>query len=584
MAGDNDLASAGQLHLAPEGDSNTASRALPRVISKPDSQHSGSSRESSSISELPRVTKFSKTHVAKRGHSRLRMPWLSQRAPLKHQTKTSSPNGGSNNRKAHKPQIDSCSPTTREPQRQALPIDPEPGHLPIDTDLDSVEGAQLPATTEIENCKSLEDLSAAPCSNPFKATTDSSKDTSIRPSWSPERRGGGLESIDSSKTSPFSVQRASGIRHDSYEASECIIAVAEVNLAINNSSSDPSISPSIHVDTSRHPIVGHGLPQDSEHPRRTIRPSASSDSGRAADIDSNTEDEDFRPFAWTRPKKLQALENSSESGDEDSIWVSPAADPGGEITPSNLKQTDAAGSFQENHAVQRCSEENGSKNDTTPVVPLHIVLATQRKAQFDSDAFDDMIYHRSKVQLPKGDSVTTHLLKKKSCPEKSERLFLHINPAIHRPHRQSTSWYQRKANEIKARGRRKEWYGKYHERQRFLRAQEAAREVERHQAVITGEIYPRRDPQPRVHARIRFLADLDDEDLPDEVKSNPPWLEALSWFRKTEDEKRKRQEKRRREAKKQGIEQVHRPGPKNPRERYLQAATEEVERFYKAHF
>ncbi|KPM37071.1 hypothetical protein AK830_g9492 [Neonectria ditissima] len=157
---------------------------------------------------------------------------------------------------------------------------------------------------------------------------------------------------------------------------------------------------------------------------------------------------------------------------------------------------------------------------------------SKRMADFDSAAFDAVIYRQSDLKPPSGVSVGCSPI---TVPASSEdaRLALHVNPTIHRMYNRSEEWYQKKSREIKSRGGRKAWFGKTIERQRYLRSREAAIEKERDRARKNRAIPPRREPRPRGHKQTLDFGMVPEKELPDDVQKNPAWLKACTWFRET---------------------------------------------------
>ena len=162
-------------------------------------------------------------------------------------------------------------------------------------------------------------------------------------------------------------------------------------------------------------------------------------------------------------------------------------------------------------------------------------IEERRKSQiqsFDSAAFDAAIYgqpaamkHPPKVYIP--------ARTRRSSPSSSEdqRLYLHLDPAIHYAHNRSDDWFSSKAQEIESRGGRKAWFGKAIERVQWLRAQ-AVRE--KRLANGHGLSQRRVDPQPWKHSRPVDFGDVPESQLPDDILQNPNWLRFCAHFRETE--------------------------------------------------
>ncbi|EEU45485.1 uncharacterized protein NECHADRAFT_80439 [Fusarium vanettenii 77-13-4] len=139
----------------------------------------------------------------------------------------------------------------------------------------------------------------------------------------------------------------------------------------------------------------------------------------------------------------------------------------------------------------------------------------------------------SDLRPPPGVVIPSRKTRKAKASSEEPRLFLPVNPAIHRMHNRSEDWYKKKCQEIKHRPRRKAWFGKVLERQRWLNAREAKLDEECEQARLAGEDPPFRSPQPRTHKRILDFGDVPEEELPDDVRNNPAWLKACAWHRET---------------------------------------------------
>ncbi|PNP43886.1 hypothetical protein TGAMA5MH_04169 [Trichoderma gamsii] len=177
------------------------------------------------------------------------------------------------------------------------------------------------------------------------------------------------------------------------------------------------------------------------------------------------------------------------------------------------------------------------------VVDHTVLVATQAIAEerkkdkvhvFDSEAFDAMIYRQSTLRPPPG--VASQAPARPKTPLKKpsveyQRQYLSINPAIHLPVKRSDNWHTKKALEIQARGRRKAWFGKVIERQRWLRAKEKAEEDERNAAKESNQMALRIDPQPWSYNRVIDFGDVPHEELPEDVLQNPAWAKACAWHR-----------------------------------------------------
>lgn len=183
-------------------------------------------------------------------------------------------------------------------------------------------------------------------------------------------------------------------------------------------------------------------------------------------------------------------------------------------------------------------DDEDPKPADTVMLPLRAKYEARRKkmlAAFDSAAFDACIYQQSDLRPPPGVVIPSRATRKAKAKASSEEplLFLPVNPAIHRMHNRSQDWYKKKCQEIKRRPRRKAWFGKVLERQRWLQVMEAKLDEECEQARLAGKEPPFRPPQPRTHKRILDFGDVPEEELPEDVRNNPAWLKACAWHRET---------------------------------------------------
>lgn len=156
-----------------------------------------------------------------------------------------------------------------------------------------------------------------------------------------------------------------------------------------------------------------------------------------------------------------------------------------------------------------------------------------RRLRFDPAAFDTMIYKQSSLRPPATVRTSPRSLAKATTSSEGNRIAAPVNPAVHGMYSRSEEWRRRKEKEIEDRGGRKAWFGKAVERMHKLRSQETAREENRESALEQGAAPPRRDPQPWSHQRVLDFGDVMPEDLPDDVKSNLPWLKACAWMRQS---------------------------------------------------
>ncbi|KAM4065486.1 hypothetical protein HRG_004209 [Hirsutella rhossiliensis] len=156
-------------------------------------------------------------------------------------------------------------------------------------------------------------------------------------------------------------------------------------------------------------------------------------------------------------------------------------------------------------------------------------ITPRRTRNFDSAAFDVAIYRQSgAMNAPHGMSFPSHRQQKPLSSSQDGRVYIHANPAIHLSHNRSEGWHKQKAHEIEARGRRKAWFGKVFERQRWLRAQEVARKRQ-----VNGNASARRHvtPQPWTYRRPLDFGDVDESHLPEDVLGDPNWRKACAWHR-----------------------------------------------------
>ncbi|KFH41088.1 hypothetical protein ACRE_082140 [Hapsidospora chrysogenum ATCC 11550] len=161
-----------------------------------------------------------------------------------------------------------------------------------------------------------------------------------------------------------------------------------------------------------------------------------------------------------------------------------------------------------------------------------------RVAKFDSAAFDSQIYAQEVcLSAPEGvASYPPHDIRDRSD---YGRVFLRTNPAIHGMHTRSEEWYRRKAAEIQARPRRKAWFGKVTQRQRWLRSREKKMsQVESTDGLAEASSF-REEPQPRGHRHRPDLVGVPEAELPADVKESAAWAKACVRFRSDMETKRK---------------------------------------------
>ncbi|RSL44127.1 hypothetical protein CEP53_011368 [Fusarium sp. AF-6] len=222
-----------------------------------------------------------------------------------------------------------------------------------------------------------------------------------------------------------------------------------------------------------------------------------------------------------------------------------------ESSPSRIRSPQAqsiALSVEDDDEANMADVSESSDDDEDPkpadtvMLPFRAKYEARRKkmlASFDSAAFDECIYRQSDLRPPPGVVIPSRATRKSKAKAKAKasseepRLFLPVNPAIHKMHNRSEDWYKKKCQEIKHRPRRKAWFGKVLERQRWLNAMEAKLDEECRQARLAGKEPPFRPPQPRTHKRILDFGDVPEEELPEDVRNNPAWLKACAWHRET---------------------------------------------------
>ncbi|PHH88600.1 hypothetical protein CDD83_7327 [Cordyceps sp. RAO-2017] len=149
---------------------------------------------------------------------------------------------------------------------------------------------------------------------------------------------------------------------------------------------------------------------------------------------------------------------------------------------------------------------------------------------FDSAAFDAAIYRQSEAIRPPAEVAVPSRPKQRPSRPSSEdqRMYIHANPAIHSSHNRSGEWFKAKALEMQRRGRRKAWFGKVVERQRWLRAQQRSQRT-----VVNGSKFAQRltTPQPWTYSRPVDFGDVPESQLPQDVLQNPAWRKACAWHR-----------------------------------------------------
>ncbi|KFA64945.1 hypothetical protein S40285_03864 [Stachybotrys chlorohalonatus IBT 40285] len=187
----------------------------------------------------------------------------------------------------------------------------------------------------------------------------------------------------------------------------------------------------------------------------------------------------------------------------------------------------------------RASVRLGDPKETpSNVIITYAKISARTQARidrFNSRVFDKLIYgQQGALAPPPGVAVSTPSMEEPPKPVNSssgtstrmdKRLYLPVNPAIHRPYQRTQVWQDKKDREIQARKGRKYWFGKVTERQRWLQSKE---KVDGKGPLEHGD---RTDPPPRSHDRPLDFADVPESELPSYVRDNPAWLMACRWQR-----------------------------------------------------
>lgn len=157
------------------------------------------------------------------------------------------------------------------------------------------------------------------------------------------------------------------------------------------------------------------------------------------------------------------------------------------------------------------------------------VRRKKRVSQFDSAAFDSLIYAQQGV-LPPPPGVVLSANGHSDNPEREPR-FLRVNPEIHFRQERSKEWHDWKTEDIEKRPNRKAWFGKVIQRQRWLNEQRRRHHGQRGIAESSGRARWRVDPEPWGHRRPLDFSLVPADELPDDVKENPAWARACARFR-----------------------------------------------------
>ncbi|KAB5577517.1 hypothetical protein GE09DRAFT_1213751 [Coniochaeta sp. 2T2.1] len=171
----------------------------------------------------------------------------------------------------------------------------------------------------------------------------------------------------------------------------------------------------------------------------------------------------------------------------------------------------------------------------------HLPAADRSKGQTVSDLdFDSLIYgQEGAAPPPRGVTVDPQKALKRPPPRKQpvppdELFYAHIDPRVHWPQVHSDEWYEKKMQEIQARGGRKANFGKAAERMREQTLREEA---------ISWE-----------------------DSLPEKIRQNPAWVRALRELRKQQEQPQKNSPRKRGKPgpKPKGLKRET-FGPKTPR-------------------
>jgi hypothetical protein len=175
-------------------------------------------------------------------------------------------------------------------------------------------------------------------------------------------------------------------------------------------------------------------------------------------------------------------------------------------------------------APSRIRSKRAAKNNHEQ---LRLVLVEN----FDAQNFDMLIYGQDGAsQPPAGVSLPETAMPSPVASSESHRLYLAIDPRIHWAHNKTEAWYNRKIEEIKARGGRKRWFGKTTERIRYMNRKEQENHLAYSQALSAGNpAY--KEPKPWTFNRPIDFGDVPEIKLPSYVKDNPSWVRACAWMR-----------------------------------------------------
>ncbi|KAH8699688.1 hypothetical protein BGZ61DRAFT_477662 [Ilyonectria robusta] len=538
---------------------------------------------SSLKNSLPRVTHFSEARVvAKRGHNRSRIP-SSGRTSVKPQA-SPSPNEIAKGNKALGSPVGTkyqsfFGPEKVEAQTKPNPVAPEDRSMspPKDLNINGYQGQRVSfATNVLRFSNGLKEDGNVPASNispPEMNHCAEISDQAILNSKVREEKSHSV-SLTPERTQPTVSNPTSNGKEVSQGREDMELEDEGVEVSpltpVQVSTQEP-----ISNGQTPSKVVWANLPP----PIQRIASPNSTDSGEMSD------DEDEEPLIRSRLGKRRFI--MMDHDDSESIYEPSSAR---ESTYSQSPQILAQESGDEympmvpelpvlspqhhdgsdSHSTVTSNSSHGNRPVVSTVITRSRVRSEARRAkrlaEFDSDAFDAMIQKQSELS-PNVVSASPRSPRKVMAAKEDDRVALHVNPAIHGMHNRSEEWHQRKAKEIKSRGGRKAWFGKVHERQRYIhaKAEEAAKERER--ALRAGEMPPHRDPQPRVYKRTLDFGDIPMAELPEDVKKNKAWMKACAWHRATKSQPIQRQV-------------PQRTAEEAQRNIHVQRATEEAHRFY----
>lgn len=190
-------------------------------------------------------------------------------------------------------------------------------------------------------------------------------------------------------------------------------------------------------------------------------------------------------------------------------------------------------------------EASRSKPVTSPKNEQAPAMAVKK---FDQDEFDSYFYSQEGASDPPTGVVPKTRTREPASPAvEDRRLYLPVDPRIHWPRDWSEEWYSEKMEEIKARGNRKDNWGKVLKRMRAQRIRaEALAAKEKKDMAADAPLQRQREPLPRTHRRHADFGDISEERLPWLVRTNPAWLRACAWMRANRGKEAQREQEIRR--------------------------------------